>query len=159
MRGQHSTGMSHVGSCRVGPECLASPCGSCRSVSADPCVSRGSCHACQNPVACHACRVSCVSQCVCGSLLWCVLRVTCVMRVVCHACCVSCVSHCLRVMRVACHACCVSCVSQCLRVMRVACHACFQVFAVRFVFVSKSCVFAVRVCFWASLLLAGLVGK
>jgi hypothetical protein len=74
--------------------------------------------------ACHACRDLCVSLCFCVSLR--------VMHVACHACRVS-----MRVNIIACHACRVSCVSGSV--------------AVRFVSVSGSCVFAVRVCFCASL--------
>ena len=74
----------------------------------------------------------------------------------CHAVRVMRVDILLRVMRVACHACRVSCVSQCLRVMHVACHVCFKILAVRFVCVSKSCVFVVRVCFCVSLLIGYL---
>jgi hypothetical protein len=68
------------------------------------------------------------------------------------------VFHCVCVCVSACHACRVSCMSRVTRVKIVACHACrvpcvSGSVAVRFVSVSGSCVFVVRVCFCAFLII------
>ena len=118
--------LPRVGSCRFVPGACVRFCGSCRFVSKIVCVSRGSCHACRK----FAC-VSCVSGTVCLTVFLCVFA--------CHACRVSCVSRVTCVKVIACHACRVSCVSGTV--------------AVRFVSVSGSCVFAVRVCFCAPLVI------
>jgi hypothetical protein len=117
--------MPRVGSSRFVPGAFLRVCGSCRFVSNFVCVSRGSCHACRKFV--------CVSR-LSGSV-----RLTVLLCVsACHACRVSHVSRVMRAKILACHACRVPCVSGSV--------------AVRFVSVSGSCVFAVRVCFCASLI-------
>jgi hypothetical protein len=119
------TSMPRVASCRFVPGACLKLFGSCRFVSNIVCMSRGSCHACRGFVC-----VSIVSGSVCLIVFLCVSA--------CHACRVSRVSRVTCIKIIACLACRVSCVSGFV--------------AVRFVSVSVSCVFAVRVCFCAYLI-------